>query len=241
MRLALSVFRDGSGQFVKSIREYMPDYLDFERVTALICDGETVESKGIFDVIVPTSSGLPFGISCKMSTAQREDHDASFMELSNSQKKFSDEFERLGIDWQEEPELAGPAVVDLVTSWHHAVASTVDLDASRYLVLSHDRPWHYFQLHCYTLDLKIADPESDVTWVNEGGDTLSGPSTVAGYIDYDGRHHRLWQLFQRSGGQLKFFPPLGWADWTSSFFTLETPPLKSIFERVQEYFPDMWP
>ena len=77
MRLVLSTFRDGSGQFVKSIGGYMPGYLDFERATALVCGGDTSEDKGIFDVAVPVPGGLPFGVSCKMSISQRADHMAS--------------------------------------------------------------------------------------------------------------------------------------------------------------------
>ena len=73
MRLVLSTFRDGSGQFVKSIGGYMPGYLDFERATALVCGGDTSEDKGIFDVAVPVPGGLPFGVSCKMSVSQRAD------------------------------------------------------------------------------------------------------------------------------------------------------------------------
>jgi len=237
IRLALSTFRDGSGQFVKSISAYMPGYLDFERATALVCGGGTSEDKSIFDVTVPVPDGLPFGISCKMSVSQPINHKASFMELSNSQKKFSDEFDRLGIDWRSEPEYAGPAVVELVTAWHMAAAQNYDIPRSRYLVVSHDKMWEQFQLLCYPLDLTLADPYEDVEWCNEG----SGPSTVAGYISHGQRRHRLWQLFQRSGGQLKYYPPLEWSDWISSTFCLEEPPIKSIMEKVEEYFPGRWP
>ena len=241
MRLALSTFRDGSGQFLKSIREHMPSFLDFERVTALVCGGETMENKGIFDVIVPSPGSLPFAISCKMSITQPDTHKASFMELSNSQKKFQDEFDRLGIDWRSEPEYAGPAVVELVTKWHHDEANRADLDSSRYLILSHDKRWQQFRLLCYSLNLTIADPYARVEWCNEGGSATDGPSTVAGYIDHEGRWHRLWQLFQRSGGQLKYYPPFAWADWISDAFSLELPPVTSIRDKVDEYFPGKWP
>ena len=120
MRLALSTFRDGSGQFVKSIGEFMPSYLDFERATALVCGGDTSEDKGIFDVSVPAPGGTQFGVSCKMSVYQPTSHKAGFMELSNSHKKFSDEFSRLGVDWQKEPEYAGPAVVELALIVHES-------------------------------------------------------------------------------------------------------------------------
>lgn len=238
MRLALSTFRDGSGQYLKRLRKFMPSYLDFERVTALVCNGITSEDKGIFDVVVPVSAGLPFGVSCKMSSSQPVLHRAGFMELSNSHAMFQAEFDRHSIDWRTEPEYAGPAVVELVAAWHEEVSDEFDLAGSRYLVLSHDSMWQVFQLHCYPLDLALADPYVDVEWCVEG---RQGPSSVAGYIAHEGRRHRLWQLFQNSGGQLKYYPPLDWADWASDPFSLEAPPIKGIIEKVEEYFPGRWP
>jgi len=172
-----------------------------------------------------------------MSTEQKK---SGFMELSNSHKKFQDELDRLEIDWRSDPEYAGPAIVELVTSWHTGAADEFDLSGSRYLVLSHDRPWRAFQLHCFPLSLTLADPWAEIEWCNEGGDATRGPSTLAGYISHDGRRHRLWQLFQRSGGQLKYYPPLDWAEWSSAKFALETPPVKSILEKIEEYFPGKW-
>ncbi len=239
MRLGLSTFRDGSGQFVKSIGEYMPNFLDFERVTALVCGGITAEDKGLFDVEVPTEGGMPFGVSCKMSTAQK--HGCSFMELSNSHAKFQDEFNRLGVDWREEPEYAGPAVVELVTRWHQDVSDAIDLEGSRYLILSHDSKWQEFQLHCFSMDLCRADLYADIEWSNPVGRSKKGATRVVGHIDDNGRVHRLWELYQGSGGQLKYYPLLEWADWVSSTFALEMPPIKGIPEKVAEYFPGMWP
>ena len=237
MRLLLSTFRDGSGQFVKSIGGYMPGYLDFERATALVCDGDTSEDKGIFDVAVPAPDGLPYGVSCKMSISQPAAHNAGFMELSNSQQKFSDEFRRLGISWRRQPRKAGPAVVDLVMKWHWDVAQQFDIPGSRYLVLSHDRKWEKFQLLCYPLSLTRANPYTEVDWRIEG----HGRSTLTGYISHRDRCHPLWRLYQNSGGQLKYYPPLEWAEWKSLPFRLEQPPIKSIVEKVNEYFPGMWP
>src|SRR5690606_25283606 len=65
VRLLLSTFRDGAGQRLK-VAGYMPDYLAFERVTALVLGGETNEDKGIFDVAVPRPGGKSWGVSCKM-------------------------------------------------------------------------------------------------------------------------------------------------------------------------------
>lgn len=241
MRLILSTFRDGSGQFLKKLREYMPDYLDFERATAEVCGGTTSEDKGVFDVAVPTPSGKPFGISCKMSTEQSVRNNSSFMELSNSHKKFEDAFARNGVNWRTEPALAGPIIVDLVMSWHEACAAEYDLASSKYLVLSHDVAWRRFRLLCFSLNLADPDPRSEVEWVNEGSDGNGGPSTVCGYIMDGVRRHRLWQLYQNSGGQLKYYPLLEWAEWVSDPFTLELPPVRSLRQKVEDYFPGRWP
>jgi hypothetical protein len=241
LRLALSTFRDGSGQYLSKLKLFMPDYLDFERATALVCGGITSENKGVFDVAVRTPDGLPIGISCKMSSVQKVDSKASFMELSNSKKKFDDEFAHRGIDWRTQPESAGPAVVRLVESWHAILDDRYDLAGSRYLVLSHDARWCQFQLLCFPLSLSIADPFDDVEWCNEGNDGNGGPSTVAGYIVDQGRRHRLWQLYQNSGGQLKYYPLLEWADWVTPVFGLEMPPVQNLRQKVDDYFPGRWP
>jgi len=241
MRLILSTFRDGSGQFLKKIRAYMPDFLDFERATAEVCGGTTSEDKGVFDVSVPVLGGLSFGISCKMSTEQGAKYNSSFMELSNAHKKFEDAFARNGVNWRTQPDLAGPIIVDLVMSWHEACAGYYDLDSSRYLVLSHDTHWTNFRLLCFGLDLADPDPRTQVEWVNEGSDGNGGVSTVCGYIWDGDRRHRLWQLYQNSGGQLKYYPLLDWAEWVTDWFELELPPVRNLRQKAQEYFPDMWP
>lgn len=239
LRLILSTFRDGSGQIIlKKTGASMPGFRDFERAVAVVCGGRGGEDKGIFDVVVPVSGRLPYGISCKMSSSQPIAQGSSFMELSNSAAKFRSELERLGIDWRVDPASAGPAVVDLVESWHRKVAAEVDLPSSRYLVLSHNKAWSDFQVLCYALDLHMADPRTQVRWEVEG---RRQPTSLAGYISSGARRHRLWQFYPNSGGQLKYYPPLSWAEWRSPVFQLEQPPVKSLLERVEEYFPGRWP
>jgi hypothetical protein len=241
LRLILSTFRDGSGQFLKKIKAYMPDYLDFERATAEVCGGKTSEDKGVFDVAVPVRGGKQFGISCKMATEQGSKFESSFMELSNSHKKFEDAFARNRVEWRSQPELAGPVIVDLVMSWHQACSDRYDLDSSKYLVLSHDTNWTEFRLLCYGLDLAWPDPRAEVEWVNEGNDGNDGPSTLCGYITDGSRRHRLWQLYQNSGGQLKYYPLLDWAEWVTEPFKLELPDIRGLRHKVEEYFPGRWP
>lgn len=234
LRLALSSFRDGSGQVVlKKTGESMPGFRDYERSLAAVLGGSTTENKGIFDVEVPTAD-KPFGISCKMASMPPPKALCSFMELSNSAALFRNHLLTLQINWLSEPMLAGPAIIDLVSAWHSAVSGMIDVPNSRYSVLAHDSTWRTFQILCFSLDLKIADPKGDIDWLAEG-------KALNGYIDDEGRRHRLWQCYFNSGGQLKYFPLLRWADWVTPRFTLEQPPVASPLEKAQRYFSVLWP
>lgn len=216
----------------------MPGFRDFERTVATVCGGETREDKGVFDVLVPVPGDeLSFGISCKMSKTQPVAHNASFMELTNSAKKFADEFARLNLSWVHNPAMAGNAFVDLVSSWHTALGHEVDVPRSKYLVLAHDAQWIRFELHAFPLDLRMADPVTDVEWTVEG---RTAPTSINGYVEHNGRRHRLWQLYPNSGGQLKYHPPLDWASWSSGSFELEEPPAESLVDRARVYFPTEW-
>lgn len=238
MRLLLSTFRDGSGQSVAA--GYMPDYLAFERVTAYVCHGITTENKGIFDVTVPSGDHrLDFGISCKMTAVQPTTRPCWFMELSNSAKKFHDAFDAAGVDWRSQPAKAGPVMVELVESWHRAVAGEVDLEGSKYLLLTHDSRWINFEIACFDLNLQRFDAHTSVEWCTEGRNGVV--SSLAGYIVEGSRRHRLWQFFGNSGGQLKYYPLIGWEEWRSGTFQLEEPPVHDLSKKVEEYWPGRWP
>lgn len=232
LRLTLSSFRDGSGQNQRQSGS-MPGFRDYERSLAAVLGGVTTENRSIFDVLVPAEP-LPFGVSCKMASMPPATHKCSFMEMSNAAAQFREYLLRQQVNWATEPMLAGPAILDLVSSWHLALADLVDLSASRYAVLAHDGGWVKFQLLCFPLNLKIANPKGDVDWRLEG-------KSVNGYIDDHGRRHRLWQLYMTSGGQLKYYPLLEWADWVTPIFALEAPPIGSPLDKAKMYFPDFWP
>jgi hypothetical protein len=232
LRLALSSYRDGSGQTYRQGKSW-PGFRDYERSLAAVLGGVTPENKGVFDVAVPTD-GKPIGISCKMAVFPPAASRCSFMELSNSAAKFRDYLLSLQITYANEPMLAGPAIIDLVSSWHARESGTFDVSGSRYGVLAHDRRWEEFQILCFPLDLKLANPRGDVDWRYEG-------AAVNGYIDDAGRRHRLWQYYPTSGGQLKYYPLLSWADWVTPRFTLEEAPLVSPLEKARRYFGDHWP
>ena len=234
LRLILSTYRDGSGQnVVKPSGASMPGFRDFERALAVVSGGSATENKGIFDVVVPADP-LPYGLSAKMAKLQPAKNKCSFMELANSAAKFREHWLSLQINWFTEPMLAGPALVDLVTSWHLAEAGGIDVGGSRYVILAHDGRWEKFQLSAFPLTLKQANPIGDIEWLAEG-------KSLNGYLDDDGRRHRLWQCYPNSGGQLKYYPLLKWAEWITDLFTLEVPPVGSPAQRAAEYFPDLWP
>ncbi len=234
LRLTLSSFRDGSGQvYRRASGESMPGFRGYERSLAAVMGGSTPENRGVFDVEVPTV-GRPFGISRKMAAMQSARAECSFMEMSIAAAQFRSHLLSLQINWSTEPMLAGPAIIDLVSSWHAAAAESIDLLGSRYSVLAHDAPWRKFQVLCFSLDLKTADPKGEIEWLHEG-------ASLNGYM-YDGaRRHRLWQCFVNSGGQLKYYPLLAWADWVTPEFELERPPLVSPLDKAKSYFELLWP
>ncbi|WKK71472.1 hypothetical protein Q0F99_19220 [Rathayibacter oskolensis] len=161
-------------------------------------------------------------------------NESSFMELSNSAAKFHAALGYFGVDWRNRPQEAGPIIVDTVMSWHEAVADEVDLEGSRYAILDHDARWEVFSLKVFPLDLRTAHPVTQVEWIAE-------PRRLDGFIYLNNRRHRLWQWYADSGGQLKYYPPLAWGEWSSPSFALELPPQVSLRSRAVEYFPQLWP
>lgn len=235
LRLVLSTFRDGSGQN-QTTSGSMPGFRDFERGLASIVGGIAAENKGVFDVVRTVAVGPGFGISCKMAQFAPVGAQAAFVELSNAAAKFRAHLLGRQINWVTEPGLAGPALLELVTSWHQADAERLglDLSASRYAVLSRSSDWTTFQMSAYPLDLYTANPVGEIEWE-------STKTRIDGFVDVDGRRHKLWQWYPNSGGQLKWWPPLAWADWVTSRFSLEEPPVVLPTARARDYFPDLWP
>lgn len=66
-RLILSTYQDGTGMLKDGDRT-LPGWRDFERSVAIAFDGQGLESKWIYDVLLPikSSTGAYYGISCKM-------------------------------------------------------------------------------------------------------------------------------------------------------------------------------
>lgn len=235
LRLVLSTYRDGSGQN-QTVQGSMPGFRDFERGLASIIGGVAAENKGVFDVTRFAPNGKNYGVSCKMAAFPSAYMKAAFVELSNSAAKFREYLLERQINWVTEPQLAGPAIIELVTKWHRlaAVEHDIDLDGSKYVILSRSSNWTEFQLSCYPLDLYGFNPIGDITWE-------STKTRIDGFVQIGSRKHKLWQWYPNSGGQLKWWPPLDWAEWVTPRFALEKPPAVRPTERAKEYFPDLWP
>lgn len=242
VRLLLSTFCDGSGATTRHVPWTVPDYRDFERVVATVCQGRAPENKGIFDVYIAGPNGKPYGISCKMAGpgSPYSPHTA-FIEMTNSSKKFLDAFLSRGYDWTRQATEAGATAVDLVMSWHEEVGGEVDLAGSSYLLLTHSNDWRTYRLAGFPLNLKIADPWTEINWKVVRHRTTGRPNSLHGYLNHGGEDHRVWELYPESGGQLKYRPLLEWATWKSDWFELEQPPLRDLVQQARNYFPARWP
>lgn len=235
LRLVLSLYRDGSGQN-QTAWGSMPGFRDFERGLASVVGGVAAENKGVFDVIREVPDGPGFGLSCKMAKFAPKKKQAAFVELSNAAAKFRAHLLSRQINWVTEPGLAGPALIELISSWHHEDARRLGLSLqdSKYVVLSRSSNWSEFQLSTYPLDLYRSNPIGEIDWE-------STKSRIDGFVNVEGRRHLLWQWYPNSGGQLKWWPPFLWSEWSTDRFTLERPPVILPTSRAREYFPDLWP
>lgn len=236
LRLALSAYRDGSGQN-NAAGVSQPGWRDFERVVADVLGGTNPENKAVFDVEVGHHTGRPYGISCKTSALSLTG-DQVLMELSNSNAYFWARLSELSIDPKRKAVEAGIALIDLVAEWHRAESSRIDVPNSCYLVLTHDKLWSHWRLFWFSLDVLDPDPASlHWTYVPDRK-TGNGGRLVA--VDDD--NTKWWDWYGWSGGQLKYYPPVATAIWDSGFFALEMPESpESPTDRARRYFPGLWP
>src|SRR5574341_467475 len=123
LRLALSVFQDGSGweSIKKSKKEggdrvYYPGYRQFERTVADVFGGDAPENKGIFDVFIPIpGTDKHFGVSCKMRSELNKalkDDGTVYIEMSNAAGEFMDNVKReVGSNFQKYPDRVGQTLL----------------------------------------------------------------------------------------------------------------------------------
>lgn len=242
LRLILSTYQDGTGMLVQSDGFTLPGWRDFERAVALAFGGEAQENKAIFDVLLPDSkrSGIKVGLSCKMRrelNRVQKDGRVAF-ELSNSAGKFWDYLKTKGIthaNYKSKPSRVGAALIELVELWHVEVSlsqrGNVNLDASSYLVLSWNKEGWY---QLYQFPIRLPEPQS-LKWhfpKTERARHLRGEDASGALIEWYGE----------SGGQLKYYPQVESALWSSDRFRLE--PLGEveygILKKVAAYFPTLW-
>lgn len=231
-RLVLSCFRDGSGMVKRPGGRTEPGWRDFERTIAEVVGGTAAEDKGPFDVQVPVAAGLPFGLSCKLAAFQPSKNNSALMEMANAAAGSRNALHGQGINWATEPHMAGPALIQLILDSHQGVSAVIDVARSCYLALGHDSKYDQWRLAWFDLDLKRLDPTDDIAWTWEGV-SLRGRAKETERL--------IWQYYPTSGGQLKYFPSLSWAEWVSDEFRLEEPPIhETLSDRAERYFTSQW-
>ena len=241
LRLILSIYQDGMGQQAITPEKSLPGWRDFERSVALAFDGIALESKAIFDVLIPISQDpeINIGISCKMRETLRtvENTGRVTVEVSNSASRFGRGLKDGGIDdYKSDPNGAGKILLDLIGSWHNEVdinqGGTVDVSQSFYLILQ----WHKVtgRYKLFQFPIQLPAPETLLWGVSDSGKRLVGLDNGDVRIEWYGH----------SGGQLKYYPFAHQAIWSSEIFKLEPLPEKALGyglrPRVLEYFPDLW-
>lgn len=238
-RLILSTYQDGSSM-LKRIDRTLPGWRDFERSIAAAFNGQSQESKWIYDVIIenPDNNRIRFGLSCKMRGTLREVERKQqvTIELSNASGEFWDAVKKEGItqeNYHESPNAVGKVLVETVEHWHTNVSvgngGIVDGSRSSFVVLQWEENTGRYQLFQYPIDL--SDPTS-LTW-NAQGRRLIG-------TDSDGV---LFEWYGLSGGQLKYYPLVANAIWQSPIFQLESLPENhdyGLVRKAELYFPELW-
>jgi hypothetical protein len=254
LRLVLSTFRDGSGMIAVG-DETFPGWRDFERAVAAVLGGKAPETKGVFDVVVPSTQtkATDYGLSIKSKALTLKGGLTNlakdgrvYMELANSPAKFLKALEK--IDFKEanfkakkRPQEVGDIVLKTVTSWHDesvklhegAYHRTLDLKLSRYLVLSYclpkgDRKKDQYQWHSFNLNF----PEN-IVWKYASKKCLRG---------FDPAHPKeaLFDFYLLSGGQLKYYPRASTSVFSSEVFELAEPRKTSTLLRAARMYPHAW-
>jgi len=241
LRLILSTYQDGTGMLVTGPRRSLPGWRDFERSVALTFDGRAVESKEIFDVLIPFDDP-EYGISCKMRSTLKDTARTGrvTMELSNSSAKFATAFETAGIpaaEYRDRPAELGKIILATVSSWHHAVADTIDLERSSFLALSYNDVSGQYQLHQFSHDLPDA---RSLTWSfpdarGKGGILRPGKRLRAALGDAT-----VLEFYYGSGGQLKYYPhvnePFGRLTFSISKVSMVCPTFMMLRRRQLHIF-----
>jgi len=250
MNPAVSTYQDGFGMLaIAGSSRTLPGWRDFERAVATVFSGVAQENKGIFDVLIsdPDRAGVEYGLACKMRGTLRDTERTGrvTMELSNASGEFWDYLNGKGYDqtnYRSHPGEVGAALTEIIESWHTNVSlengGTVDVTKSCYLTLSWHRPSGRYQLHQF--DIGIPD-HSTLNW---SFPPARGGGQGRRLLGEDAKG-KLLEWYGQSGGQLKYYPPISSAVWSSEPFALEPlPELPGVEDRLigkaELYFDKLW-
>ena len=237
LRLIMSTYQDGTGMLAQAGKT-LPGWRDFERSVAAAFNGQALESKWIYDVLLADLSGIQYGISCKMRETLRtfERTGRITIELTNASGEFWDAIKASGLtqeNYDTNPDLAGATIIRTVENWHEVVGiergGTVDNSQSFYLVLQWEKRTERYQLFQFPIDLP--EPQS-LTW-EVVGRRLIGKDEQGILIEWYGL----------SGGQLKYYPLVSTALWQSAVFQLQSLPTDlelGVRYKAATYFPELW-
>ena len=204
------------------------------------------EDKGIFDVIAfdQSVSHTAYGFSVKSKQLSVNEfkglstNGQVYMEIANSPAKFWAEIQsKHGLnerDFREQryAEDIGKTVISTVEKWHtegkaefegrkafqqRNPPANLDLDKSCYFCLSYSKVENpdkrQYQIHSFPLKYP-----SDIVW------RYKSESCLSGYVkELDGSETRVIDWYGLSGGQLKYYPRVTAATYSTNPFTLYKP------------------
>jgi transcriptional regulator with XRE-family HTH domain len=240
LRLILSTYQDGSGMLAAGEERTLPGWRDFERAVAVCFSGIALESKAIYDVLIPVTnqSDAYYGISCKMRNTLRqvESDGRVTIELSNAAGEFWDLLKPFGIhqqNYEDHAQTVGQVLLKRVGDWHKAAdiqnGGMVITDHSIFLSLQYNRSTGNYQL--FQFSIQMPDPDS-IDWTAQGRHLIGKQNGLT-----------LIEWYGFSGGQLKYYPHVSKAKWVSQKFQLQPLPKDfslSVISKVELYWPELW-
>lgn len=258
-KLMLATFRDGSGNQKDNDNRTRADWRQIERCVAELLNGDGGEDKGIFDVILLDQQdvALAYGFSikskqlCPRDFLKLQTDGRVYMEIANSPAKFwnaiGNEHELTENDFRNmsSPNLIGGTVLNTVMEWHREgkrqfdvspsnlqQGKSLDLGNSCYLCItsSNSCAERLYQVHSFPLEYP-----GNIQWRYKSAACLSG-------YDPDSPNDVLVDWYGVSGGQLKYYPSVSKARYSTNVFSIPTPPrVMTIREKANMYFPDLYP
>lgn len=251
--LAMSTYRDGTGQEREKDGSTRPGWRDFERIFAEVLKGKAPENKDIFDVVVPAGPDTPkcYGVSLKSKQLTRvsaiedlEEDGRVHMELANSPAKF---WEALFVKGMREADFTsmnhademGKTVLEVVEKWHDEAklkyehenpGADLIVSESVYITVSYGKPvpgvGRHYQVHSFPLKFP-----RNIRW------EFISPRCLRGY-DTRYENEVVFDWYGLSGGQLKYYPRASEAIYKTQPFVLLKPENISILEKAETYWPE---